>query len=65
MALVPLTLAGGLRISTGYMHAVYMLTVNERSITIAFFALFAGAAYDCSKPFNIIFSNSHYTGVIS
>jgi hypothetical protein len=65
MALVPLTLAGALGSSTGYAHAVYMLTVNEPSITIAFFALFAGAAYDCSEPFNIIFSNSHYTGVIS
>jgi hypothetical protein len=45
MALVPLTLAGALGSSTGYMHAVYMLTVNEPSITIAFFALLAGAAY--------------------
>jgi hypothetical protein len=31
MALVPLTLAGALGSSTGYMHAVYMLTVNPRS----------------------------------
>ena len=31
--------------STGYMHAVHMLTVNKPSITIAFFALLAGAAY--------------------
>jgi iron complex transport system permease protein len=37
MALVPLALAGALGSSTGYMHAVYMLTVNEPSITIAFF----------------------------
>jgi iron complex transport system permease protein len=44
MALVPLALAGALGSSTGYRHAVYMLTVNEPSITIAFFALFAGAA---------------------
>ena len=45
MALVPLALAGALGSSTGYVHAVYMLTVNEPSITIAFFALLAGAAY--------------------
>jgi len=44
MALVPLALAGGLGSSTGYMHAVYMLTVTEPSITIAFFTLPAGAA---------------------
>ena len=31
------------------MHAVYMLTVNEPSITIAFFALLAGAAYVVSQ----------------
>ena len=37
-------LAGALGSSTGYVHAVYMLTVNEPSITIAFFALLAGAA---------------------
>src|SRR5215468_2639331 len=49
MALVPLTLAGALGSSTGYMHAVYMLTVNEPSITIAFFALLAGAAYLISQ----------------
>src|SRR6201997_3855855 len=45
MALVPLALAGALGSSTGYKHAVYMLTVNEPSITIAFFALLAGAAH--------------------
>ena len=45
MALVPLVLAGALGSSTGYLHAVYMLTVNEPTITIAFFALLAGAAY--------------------
>jgi iron complex transport system permease protein len=45
IALVPLVLAGALGSSTGYAHAVYMLTVNEPSITIAFFALLAGAAY--------------------
>jgi hypothetical protein len=49
IALVPLTLAGALGSSTGYMHAVYMLTVNEPSITIAFFALLAGAAYLISQ----------------
>ena len=49
MALVPLTLAGALGSSTGYQHAVYMLTVNEPSITIAFFALLAGAAYIVSQ----------------
>ena len=49
MALVPLTLAGALGSSTGYMHAVYMLTVTEPSITIAFFALLAGAAYLISE----------------
>jgi hypothetical protein len=49
MALVPLALAGALGSSTGYMHAVYMLTVNEPSITIAFFALLAGAAYVVSR----------------
>ena len=43
IALVPLTLAGVLGSSTGYQHAVYMLTVNEPSITIAFFAVLAGA----------------------
>ena len=36
---------GALGSSTGYMHAVYMLTVTEPSITIVFFALLAGAAY--------------------
>jgi hypothetical protein len=45
IALVPLALAGALGSSTGYQHAVYMLTVNEPSITIAFFALLAGSAY--------------------
>jgi hypothetical protein len=45
MALSPLALAGALGSSTGYRHAVYMLTVNEPSITIAFFGLLAGAAY--------------------
>jgi iron complex transport system permease protein len=49
MALVPLALAGALGSSTGYMHAAYMLTVTEPSITIAFFALLAGAAYVVSK----------------
>ena len=49
MALVPLALAGALGSSTGYMHAVYMLSVNEPSITIAFFALLAGAAYLTSQ----------------
>ena len=49
MALVPLTLAGALGSSTGYAHAVYMLTVNEPSITIAFFALLAGAGYLVSQ----------------
>ena len=49
MALVPLALAGALGSSTGYQHAVYMLTVNEPSITIAFFALLAGAAYLVSQ----------------
>jgi hypothetical protein len=49
MALVPLTLAGALGSSTGYMHAVYMLTVTEPSITIVFFALLAGAAYVVSQ----------------
>jgi hypothetical protein len=49
MALVPLTLAGALGSSTGYQHAVYMLTVTEPSITIAFFALLAGVAYLTSR----------------
>jgi iron complex transport system permease protein len=49
IALVPLTLAGALGSSTGYQHAVYTLTVNEPSITIAFFALLAGAAYLISQ----------------
>jgi iron complex transport system permease protein len=49
MALVPLALAGALGSSTGYQHAVYMLTVNEPSITIAFFAVLAGAAYLISQ----------------
>jgi iron complex transport system permease protein len=49
MALVPLALAGALGSSTGYQHAVYMLTVTEPSITIAFFALLAGAAYLVSQ----------------
>jgi hypothetical protein len=49
MALVPLALAGALGSSTGYQHAVYMLTVNEPSITIVFFALLAGAAYLVSQ----------------
>src|SRR6516164_1356844 len=49
MAFVPLALAGALGSSTGYQHAVYMLTVNEPSITIAFFALLAGAAYLTSR----------------
>ena len=49
IALVLLTLAGALGGSTRYTHAVYMLTVNEPSITIAFFALLAGAAYLVSQ----------------
>jgi hypothetical protein len=49
MALVPLALAGALGSTTGYQHAVYMLTVNEPSITVAFFALLAGAAYLTSR----------------
>src|ERR1700758_873958 len=49
MALVPLVLAGALGSSTGYMHAVYMLTLTEPSITIVFFALLAGAAYLISQ----------------
>src|SRR5215471_4176390 len=49
MALVPLALAGALGSSTGYMHAVYMLTVNEPSITIAVFSLLAGTAYLTSQ----------------
>jgi hypothetical protein len=49
MALVPLALAGALGSSTGYQHAVYMLTVTEPSITIAFFALLTGAAYLISQ----------------
>jgi hypothetical protein len=49
VALVPLALAGALGSSTGYMHAVYMLTVTEPSITIAFFALLAGAGYLISR----------------
>jgi hypothetical protein len=49
MALVPLMLAGALGSSTGYRHAVYMLTVTEPSITIAFFAVLAGAAYLVSQ----------------
>jgi hypothetical protein len=49
MALVPLVLAGTLGSSTGYQHAVYMLTVTEPTITIAFFALLAGAAYVVSQ----------------
>ena len=49
IALVPLALAGALGSSTGYMHAVYMLTVNEPTITIAFFALLAVVAYIISK----------------
>jgi iron complex transport system permease protein len=46
MALVPLALAGALGSSTGYRHAVYMLTVTEPTITIAFLA---GAAYLVSQ----------------
>jgi hypothetical protein len=49
VALVPLALAGALGSSTGYQHAVYMLTVNEPSITIAFFALLAGGGYLVSQ----------------
>jgi iron complex transport system permease protein len=49
MALVPLALAGALGSSTGYMHAVYMLTVTEPSITIVFYTLLAGAAYLISQ----------------
>jgi hypothetical protein len=49
MALVPLALVGALGSSTGYMHAVYMLTVNEPSITIAVFLLLAGTAYLISR----------------
>ena len=46
---MPLALAGALGSSTGYAHAVYMLTVNEPSITIAFFGPRAGAAYLISR----------------
>ena len=49
MGLVPLTLAGALGSTTGYMHAVYMLTVTEPSITIVFFGLLAGVAYLISQ----------------
>jgi hypothetical protein len=49
IALVPLALAGALGSSTGYRHAVYMLTVTEPTVTIAFFALLAGAAYLVSQ----------------
>jgi hypothetical protein len=49
IALVQLALAGALGSSTGYMHAVYMLTITEPSITIVFFALLAGAAYLISQ----------------
>jgi hypothetical protein len=49
MALVPLALAGALGSSTGYRHAVYMLTVTEPTVTIGFFALLAGAAYLVSQ----------------
>jgi iron complex transport system permease protein len=49
MALVPLALAGALGSSTGYRHAVYMLTVTEPTITIVFFALLAGVAYVVSQ----------------
>ena len=49
IALVPLALAGALGSSTGYMHAVYMLTVTEPSITIVFFAFLAGSAYLISQ----------------
>src|SRR5215813_3218180 len=49
MALVPLALAGALGSSTGYQHAVYMLTITEPTITIAFFAVLAGAAYVVSQ----------------
>jgi hypothetical protein len=51
MALVPLALAGALGSSTGYRHAVYMLTVTEPTVTIAFFAVLAGAAYLVSQQF--------------
>ena len=44
-----MTLVGALGSTTGYMHAVYMITVNEPSITIVFFALLAGAAYVVSQ----------------
>ena len=46
---MPLALAGALGSSTGYVHAVYMLTVNEPSITIVFFALLAGTAHLISQ----------------
>jgi iron complex transport system permease protein len=53
IALVPLALGGALGSSTGYAHAVYMLTVNEPSITIAFFASRANsgteAAFDSPR----------------
>jgi hypothetical protein len=49
MALVPLALAGALGSSTGYMHAVYMLTVTEPSITIAFFCGRFGDRRDVCK----------------
>jgi hypothetical protein len=49
IALVPLALAGALGSSTGYRHAVYMLIVTEPTVTIAFFALLAGAAYLVSQ----------------
>jgi len=44
-----LMLAGALGSSTGYLHALYMLTVTEPAITIAFFALLAGTAYLISR----------------
>jgi iron complex transport system permease protein len=45
IALVPLALAAMLGGSTGYFHATYMLIVSEPTITIAFFAVLALAAY--------------------
>jgi hypothetical protein len=57
IAPVPLALAGAPGSSTGYQHAVYMLTVNEPSITIVFFALLAAAGYLASRHVGLAYQH--------
>jgi hypothetical protein len=61
MALVPLTLVGALGSSTGYAHAVYVLTVSEPSITIVLFAIFSVGSPPYCEPLHWLTGSAAYT----